>query len=643
MMTASATGDVPLAAPWLIRAFNELQRKRHLVVHGNIDDLIRWDREYRPMHEVLAQFLSLNGFEVIGRFSLADGLTYHDETSRQFAATAAHPPGRAAPEREQRGGSPRADRADASSRTLREALFQRQPPEARGTTEALTLIRRLMVQQIMPSAIVVEAADLILGAEGQLDESYPTNVAHVRRLLEDAGEVRLAGDKSLRNALVFISREIGALPAWLRDSPNVATVLAELPGPAERTDLLERQVARFHAAADLPGDELKRSVQVLAGITDGMTVRDIQAIEVTSRIAGIGAAAPRRLVARHRFGLRDDPWEHLDAAKVREAEQLLNERVMGQPAAVRAVADVLVNARVGVDFVAGDADASSRPKGVFFFVGPTGVGKTELAKALAELVFEDESAMRRFDMSEYGQEHASERLTGAPPGFVGHDQGGVLTNWVRERPFSVILFDEIEKAHPKIFDKFLQIIDDGRLTDGQGQTGYFSHSIVIFTSNQGAATLLRRHPGRTPPSYEAVQEHFTEAVRNLFNEQIQRPELLGRLGGGVVVFDILREGVIEKITGKFLRQITDSAHARGFELVVDAEAISRAVVSHVMTDGLVLGARPIRDPLLEKWVRIPLNRWILNHAPAPGTRIWVHADETSPPFAISEYSNKELS
>ena len=257
-------------------------------------------------------------------------------------------------------------------------------------------------------------------------------------------------------------------------------------------------------------------------------------------------------------------------------------------------------------------------------------------------MFDDESALRRFDMSEFSQEHASERLTGAPPGYVGHDQGGVLTNWVQERPFSVLLFDEIEKAHPKIFDKFLQIIDDGRLTDGHGRTAYFSHSIVIFTSNQGASTLYRAYPGAVPP-YRLVRDHFEEAVNRLFTEQLGRPELFGRLGGGVVVFDILRESVIQSITNKFLGQITASAAARGYELVFDEQAIHRAVVGNLMKNGAQYGARPIRDPLLEQWIRIPLNRWIMANSPAPGSRIFVHRTSTSPPFAVQLYPGEATS
>jgi ATP-dependent Clp protease ATP-binding subunit ClpA len=164
-------------------------------------------------------------------------------------------------------------------------------------------------------------------------------------------------------------------------------------------------------------------------------------------------------------------------------------------------------------------------------VGPTGVGKTELAKAIAEFLFGDESAFIRFDMSEYNHEHSDQRLVGAPPGYVGFEQGGQLTNAVRQRPFCVLLFDEIEKAHGRVLDKFLQILEDGRLTDGRGETTYFSECVIIFTSNIGASEMPQTG------DLEGIRGHFIRAVEDHFVRKLGRPELLNRLGDNIVVFN----------------------------------------------------------------------------------------------------------
>jgi hypothetical protein len=638
-----ATVTAPRGAPWLVRAYHELQRRRHLVVHGNVDDLIRWNDRYQPFAATVADFLAVAGFTVIVRYNLVEGLSYYDDASREFVRRfLSDPDGPATPPRQppaNNGGrrSPLVTSADV----LEQQLMAARSAEPRTAVDVLAVALRLMNQNERPCVVIVESADLLVGAPSHFSNDHVTQVAYVRRLLA-ADPVTPGGSPKYHNTMIFVARELSALPSWLhRDNPNVVAVLADRPAIAERAAFLREDVAGYFGGDTMTPDARAEATTTLASLTDGMTIVDIGALRVTSQVARIPPTMPRRLVARHRFGLRDDPWEQLDIGKIKDAEALLSKRVIGQLPAVRAVTDVLVNARVGLDFVSAGQQTGTRPKGVFFFVGPTGVGKTELAKALAELVFDDESALRRFDMSEYSQEHTSERLTGAPPGYVGHEHGGTLTNWVLERPFSVLLFDEIEKAHEKIMDKFLQLIDDGRLTDGQGRTAYFSHSIVIFTSNIGVGDLRRTF---TDPamSYEAVREHFSQAVTEHFATRLHRPELLGRLGTGVVVFDLLRENVIMDITAKFLDQIAMAARARGYDLVFDRTAIGRAVVDEIVRSGAALGARQIRSPLLERWVRVPLNRWILEHQPAPGTRILVHRrGEGSPPFAVDALSAGE--
>src|SRR5262249_28505070 len=239
------------------------------------------------------------------------------------------------------------------------------------------------------------------------------------------------------------------------------------------------------------------------------------------------------------FGPRQDPWRRL-GSRLAEVEPSLTARVIGQPTAVERVRGTLAAATIGIDFVADVHSAESRPKGIFFFVGPTGGGKTELARALSAFVFDDEAALARFDMSTFAEAHAAERLTGAPPGYVGHERGGELTDRVSQRPFSVLLFDEIEKAHHSIFDKFLQVLDDGRLTDALGRTVYFPETLIIFTSNLGAAESYGWLDGSRLPDYEEVTAHFEREVREHFTKTLGRPELLGRLGSGITVFDILR-------------------------------------------------------------------------------------------------------
>src|SRR5206468_8696984 len=219
--------------------------------------------------------------------------------------------------------------------------------------------------------------------------------------------------------------------------------------------------------------------------TEGLLLVDMQAIAQLARTEGVGYSAIADAVRRYKVGVTEDPWRKIDRDKISTASEFVRRRVKGQQHAVVHMLDIVKRAVTGV----GAPRRGSRPRGVAFLAGPTGVGKTELAKTITSLLFGDESAYIRFDMSEFSAEHADQRLIGAPPGYVGYDVGGELTNAVREKPFSVVLFDEIEKAHPRILDKFLQVLDDGVLTSGRGDRVYFSETFIIFTSNLGISRL----------------------------------------------------------------------------------------------------------------------------------------------------------
>ena len=227
-----------------------------------------------------------------------------------------------------------------------------------------------------------------------------------------------------------------------------------------------------------------------------------------------------------------------ELAKLVRLEDVLHERVIGQDAAVSAVANAIRRSRAGLS-------DPHRPIGSFLFLGPTGVGKTELARTLADFLFDDERAMVRIDMSEYMEKHSVSRLVGAPPGYVGYEEGGQLTESIRRRPYAVILLDEIEKAHPDVFNVLLQLMDDGRLTDGQGRTVDFTNTVVIMTSNLGAG-------GDEAQVMAAVRNHF-------------KPEFLNRVDE-IVVFHRLSEADIERIVDIQVEQLADRLAARGLGL-----------------------------------------------------------------------------
>jgi len=291
-----------------------------------------------------------------------------------------------------------------------------------------------------------------------------------------------------------------------------------------------------------------------------------------------------------------------ESEKLLKLEEHLHARVVGQDEAIAAVANAVRRSRAGL----GDP---RRPLGVFLFVGPTGVGKTELAKALAAFLFDDEQMLVRVDMSEYMEKHSVSRLVGAPPGYVGYDEGGQLTEAVRRRPYSVVLLDEIEKAHPDVFNILLQVFDDGRLTDGQGRTVDFKNTVLIMTSNVGSSRMA-----------DVLTQTDTEMKRDMQADlrQAFRPEFLNRIDA-IVPFHRLGSAQLQRIVEIQLKDLRERLAARKLGL-----SVSPAALSHLAEEGLdaAFGARPLKR-VIQNELANPLATAILEGRALEGQTVQV--------------------
>jgi ATP-dependent Clp protease ATP-binding subunit ClpC len=296
-------------------------------------------------------------------------------------------------------------------------------------------------------------------------------------------------------------------------------------------------------------------------------------------------------------------------------EEELHARIVGQNEAVSAVAEAVRRSRAGL----GDPN---RPVGSFLFLGPTGVGKTELARALAEALFGDEHLMVRFDMSEFQERHTVSRLVGAPPGYVGYEEAGQLTEQVRRRPYSVLLFDEIEKAHADVFNILLQILDDGRLTDAQGRTVDFKHSVVIMTSNLGADRIQQY--ARQSGSFDRLREELMEILRGSF-----RPEFINRIDD-IIVFRALTEEQLLDITRLLLDRLTRRLHAQGIDVAFEDDAVRLLAQEGYDPE---FGARPLRRAI-QRLLENELSRKVLAGSVQPGDRVVVQLEDGDLSYAV---------
>ena len=403
-----------------------------------------------------------------------------------------------------------------------------------------------------PIAYVIDGADALFGRPDALSADERRLLLQLWQAVRDAPcSVSGRALSERGDVLVLITPRLGLVPPRLaQDCAALGTVLVPKPDRNERCRLLNRCLEALVVSEDVVKSQV--NFDAIVDAFDGFTSRDICQIVKLSRLQD-NPLTVERLVALYRYGEKHSPWEDLSLKRLSGLSDDLKARVKGQDHVVDRVVETITCACLGLSGLEHSA-RQQKPKGVFFFVGPTGVGKTEMAKSIAQFVFGDESAYIRFDMSEYNHDHCDQRLVGAPPGYTGYEQGGLLTNAVRERPFSVLLFDEVEKAHPSILDKFLQILEDGRLTDGQGNTVSFSETVIIFTSNIGN--------DRITPDMPDAADKFVEAVEQKF-QSINRPEIFNRVGrANVIPFNYLRDpnvlrGIAEAKLRPFVERVRE--------------------------------------------------------------------------------------
>lgn len=424
-------------------------------------------------------------------------------------------------------------------------------------------IRKCLGGTVRPCAIIIDLANTIATLPDNLDDQ---EVEYYTRLMlatkNPTQALSMKDSKPLTNLLFLIVEKVNDIPTWFYlNNPYVRTLTISRPEKEIRNAVIDARLDSLNGATDISNETRINIQEEFVSLTEGMTLVELFGVFSLCRQKGYSVHQIREAIKMFRYGETESHWDKINSEKVRNAEVYLTRRVKGQKEAVGKVASILSRACLGLSGIQGGSN--SRPKGVLFLAGPTGTGKTELAKTIAEFIFGDESFVTRFDMSEYQQPHSDQKLLGAPPGYVGYSDGGQLTNAVKTKPFCVLLFDEIDKAHPSILDKFLQILEDGRITDSAGETVYFTEALIIFTSNLGVvgtdAESGKRYQTITPDmNYAELEKKLLSTIKDYFKYSIQRPELLNRIGDNFIVFDFIRDNVAEEILEIKLNKIIEN-------------------------------------------------------------------------------------